>query len=612
MARCVRCLGLVLLECLAGIPASGQAVLDLGDPASMHALAARRVAMLEEARDGAARRIIAVAGAIVSTHRGATERTRLLGEALGLFDSVAGLDEEILGARVELAEARRQLVVALEGRAEAARRAADDAPPGERPALEAQARALEAELTRLHGAGAEGPGPHPFDGADQAISSLAVAVEEEGARLRAAQGLEDELRLFMGYLRSFDETGVPPTARAESGGTGEPGCPVSTCPSDLSGAPTDLPLEHARPEAGAAAGSSMGVTPASLARLRDRLRARSGRGLPPATGPQRAEGAVSRDLGVGLAMVGFRRQGESSAGVAVRSAATLRSTWSVGAASTLTVEPWVGARSVRVASVSSGEVTAEVRETLEGGREGGVRWQVASWQKGRVLSEAPPAPAYLEPGRGEGGVVARLTVPVRGGWALEAGSGADGVRYEPESWKALDRHGLNGSVALSRQGEAGSARVSLVAGWQSFPGVNGARRVDTRVGMGADWSSGGKEVLRVSLAATRNGSGLSAYDYRSGRAAVALSAPWGGGSVQGYGALSLLRYDHPGPEDRRLAPSDQDTGSMVAVQVTRPLGYSRALTVRAEWSRSVTGFGSDYYQRFGAGAQVSFRAFGAR
>lgn len=600
------------MGCLPGFPASGQVLHDLGDSASMHALAAQRVGMLEEAREGAARTLIAVAGAIASTPTGGTERTRLLVQALELSDSVARLDEELPGARAELAEARRQLVVALEGRAAALRHAAQGSPAGERPTLEARARALEAELTRLRGAGAEGPGPHPFDGADQALSSLAVVVGEEGERLRATQGLEDELRLFMGYLRVFDETGVPPSARAGSGGTGEPGCPVSTCPTDLSGAPADLPLEHARPEAGAAGGSSVSITPASLARLRDRLRARAGRGLPPATGPEWAEGAVARDLGVGLAMVGFRRQGESSAGVAVRSAATLRSTWSVGAASSLTVETWVGARSVRVASASSGEVTAEVRETLEGGREGGVRWQVASWQKGRVLSEALPSPAYLEPGRGEAGMVARLSVPVRVGWGLEVGAGADGVRYEPETWKELNRHGLNGSVALSRQGEARSARVSLLAARQSFPSGDEARRVDTRVGMGADWSSVGRCVLRVSLVATRNDSRLSAYDYRSGRAAVALSAPWRAGSVQGYGAMSLLRYDHPGPEDRRLAPSDQDTGSLVALQVTQPLGSSRALTLRAEWARSVTGFGRDYYQRFGASAHVSFRAFGAR
>jgi hypothetical protein len=55
---------------------------------------------------------------------------------------------------------------------------------------------------------------------------------------------------------------------------------------------------------------------------------------------------------------------------------------------------------------------------------------------------------------------------------------------------------------------------------------------------------------------------------------------------------------NPGPEDARLAPSDQDTGSIVAVRFNRRLTESRALVVRAEWSRSESGFQRDAGMRW--------------
>ena len=117
-------------------------------------------------------------------------------------------------------------------------------------------------------------------------------------------------------------------------------------------------------------------------------------------------------------------------------------------------------------------------------------------------------------------------------------------------------------------------------------------------------------VLRLSVRMAWNDSRLPAYDYRSGRAAVVLSAPWGRNSILGYGAFAHKSYSNPGPVDGRVAPSDQDTGSIVALQFTRPLDATHALTLRAEWSRSETGFRNDFYQRFGTSIQMTFRGLG--
>jgi hypothetical protein len=175
----------------------------------------------------------------------------------------------------------------------------------------------------------------------------------------------------------------------------------------------------------------------------------------------------------------------------------------------------------------------------------------------------------------------------------------------------MDRQGVNAVVAATRASPSASARVSLLAARHGFPHEAG-RRTDTRLGVGADWSAEGRSVLRLSVGVARNDSGLQAYDYRTGRAAVVVSAPWGANSLQGYGALAVQRYANPGSGDRRVAPSDQDTGSLLALQLTRPLGSTRALTLRAEWARSVTGFGSDLYHRFGTSVQVAFRGLAER
>jgi hypothetical protein len=168
-------------------------------------------------------------------------------------------------------------------------------------------------------------------------------------------------------------------------------------------------------------------------------------------------------------------------------------------------------------------------------------------------------------------------------------------------------------VGAAWHGVSGSGRIAMIGSYHTFPGPGllwEPRREDVRVGLEADGSFEGIVVARVSAGLSWNDSRLPAYDYRSARAAVVLSAPWRNGSVQGYGALARQVYQNPGPEEARVAPSDQDTGSMVAVQFARPLTDSRTLGLRAEWSRSESGFRSDFYHRLGASIQLTFRGMG--
>lgn len=317
---------------------------------------------------------------------------------------------------------------------------------------------------------------------------------------------------------------------------------------------------------------------------------------------------MTRETGVGLGVTSFRRQGEGRSGLGLKVGSALFITRAVGTGTQLSVEPWVGARSVHLEPGSSAEVAAEVRETLTGAPGAGrLRWQATSWQKGRFLSDPLPLPAYLEPGRKEGGVAGRLVVSLRAPWAVEASGGGDLVRYGPEDWSALDRQGVQGSVSLARHTASSSARISVLASRHGFSHTGDANRVDTRMGLGADGSLDGKVVVRFSAGVAWNESRVSAYDFRSARAAVVVSAPLGGASVQGYGAFTHQSYLNPGAWDWGSAPSDEDTGTLLALQVTRPLSAARALTWRAEWARSRTGFGNESYERFGTSVQVAFR-----
>jgi hypothetical protein len=571
----------ILLGVLAGSPALAQTPADSVLLRVVYATRSDRLAELRADRDAAVLQLVAVSHEAVSLPRGPGLRA-LLATAQELADRIASLDEEVAVAAPAVREARDALVAALKGGIVADREAAGTGDPMATAAATA------------------------------ALSALAGIVADEHARLMKRHALQGELRLFLGNLRLFDETGMPPAARSEGGGEPDPGCPVSACP--ITGlSPADVPLAHARPhdDTGRDGAGSTSLTVASLARLQDQLaRLRD----QPAPGLATEPGVVTREAVVATSAMGFRSGGERLLGVGPKVGVSWLYSRPLAGDMRLTVEPSLGGRAVRADPTTAAEVAGEVRETVAGAAgDGRIRWQVMSWQKGRFLSDPLPLPGYLEPGRMDVGLASRVAVPLGGGWDVAVGGGGDLVRYRREEWKVLDRHGVNGTVGAAWQGMSRSGRISLVGSHHTFPRPGllwEPRREDVRLSLEADGSFEGSVVARVSAGLTWNDSRLPAYDYRSARAAVVLSAPWGGGSVQGYGALARQIYQNPGPEDARVAPSDQDTGSMVAVQFARPLTVSRTLALRAEWSRSESGFRSDFYHRLGASIQLTFRGMG--
>ncbi len=608
---------LVLLGFLPGVPSLAQTLTDPSALRFAYSVESGRAEFLESLRSDAAHRFLATAEEILALPNGpGRQRTELLGEAQQLADSIALLDEEIGEAAPAAREARQALIQGLEAQAEELRQAAEGADPQRRSALEARIRELEGELGELRDLEEEWADPvDPLSRALPTLSALARLVEEERAYLRNLQVLQDELRLFMGSLRLFDETGMPPSVRAEGGGDPDPGCPISSCPTDFAPPPADLPMEHFRLEAGrdGEGTGALPVTLASLARLQEQLSARAYLPEIQTGDPLQEDGTVTRETVLGSGLMVFRGRGEGRAGLGLKAGSSFLFSRALGGSMQLVVEPWVGGRSVQLDPGSSNELAAEIRQTLVGFAGGGrLHWQVTSWQKGRFLSDPLPLPAYLEPGRKEGGMAGRLALTLHPRWDLELGGGGDLVRYGPDEWKVLDRQGLNASMAVARRGVSNSARLSLMGSRHGFAGEGDPRREDTRMGIGADWSFEGPVVVRLSAGLSWNDSRLPAYDFRSGRTAVVVAAPWGEGTIQGYGALTHQSYLNPGPEDDRLAPSDQDRGSILAVQFTRPLDATRALALRAEWSRAETGFRDDFYQRFGAGIQVNFRGLGLR
>jgi hypothetical protein len=154
--------------------------------------------------------------------------------------------------------------------------------------------------------------------------------------------------------------------------------------------------------------------------------------------------------------------------------------------------------------------------------------------------------------------------------------------------------------------------MSFLASRHGFRHAGDSSRVDTRMGVGADGSLDGKVVVRPSAGVAWNDSRVSAYDFRSERAALVVSAPLGSGSVQGYGAFTHQSYLNPGPGEGSLGPSDEDTGTLLALQLARSRGAGPARTWRVEWARSETGFGRESYQRLGASVQVAFRGLAGR
>jgi hypothetical protein len=555
---------LVLLLCPSR-PALAQTPPDSVRPGTLPAIQLRGAENLDSARHEAATRLVAVAEEILSVRPGDRgTRTRLLAEAQHLADRIDGLELEMqftgLGHRED--------------------------PPGR-----------DDPLTR----------------ASPALRALAGAVAEERQRLGALGRRHDELRLFLGTLRLFDETGMPPAARGDGGGDPDPGCPVTSCP--MPGAPADVPLTHFQPGADPDGEGAIPVTLASLARLQEQIAARAG--LPPVPN---GEGeprftTVTRETVLGVGAMTFHGDGNGVSGFGSRGGTSFFIARPLGRTTQLTVEPAVGGRALRVDPSTIAELAAELRATLAGGAaDGRVLWQVASWQKGRFLSDPLPPPGYLEPGRWEGGLVGQLAVPLRDRWALEIRGAGDLVRYGPEDWKILDRQGIDAAAGVAWRGDPASVRLSLLGSRHAFARADSPllpRREDTRTGVEVDASLAGTLVARVSAGLAWNDSPLPAYDYTTQRLAVVLSAPRGRGSIQAYGALAHQTYLNPGPEEGRVAPSDHDSGSILALQYTLPLDANRVLGFRAEWARSETGFRNDFYQRFGVGVQMGFRGLRA-
>jgi hypothetical protein len=206
--------------------------------------------------------------------------------------------------------------------------------------------------------------------------------------------------------------------------------------------------------------------------------------------------------------------------------------------------------------------------------------------------------------------VGRVSLPLSSTWQLNAESGADAVRYEPQDWEGLDRHGLNAALGLAWRGASRAAGLALRGSYHGFPHSVAdweERRNDTRVGVEMSGSLEGKLVARLSAGGSWNESRIPAYDFWLARTALVVSAPWGKGSLQGYAALAHQDYLNPGPEDARIAPSDQDSGSVLSLQYGHPLDPTHTLMIRAGWSSSQTGFRNDFYERFGVSAHLTFR-----
>ena len=136
-------------------------------------------------------------------------------------------------------------------------------------------------------------------------------MKEEFARLRTQQVLRNELRLFLGNLRLFDETGMPPSVRAEAGGDADPGCAISTCSTDLPTSPADLPFdEHFRPESESDRErvGAMPLTLGALARLQEQLAALTDPKGSPTESLSQNDGSVTWETVLGAGLMSFRGQ----------------------------------------------------------------------------------------------------------------------------------------------------------------------------------------------------------------------------------------------------------------------------------------------------------------
>ena len=590
-----------VLGCLGAVaPARAQLAPVSGGLRGAYALQSRWATDVAGERDRVARRVLAIGEAAVALPPGDGRRTELLAELQSLAALLRALDADLAAADTALTDLRARLRADLEARHDSLMAAARGADPGARTVLEARAAELGDEVVALCREPPLRTGPDPLAQATGPLSALARLVAEEHERLRMLDSLSRELQRFMGGLRLFDETSMPQAARGEAGGDPAGGCPV-VCP--ISSAPADVPVAHTSPDGGASGAAP--VTASSLAELHDVI-AEYVEGEARRPRLSAGSGPPTWELVVGGAALEFRDQGRGLAGAGPTARAVGRFDRPVGSAN-LTVEPSLGSRALRAAGGTVAEVAAEAREAVAG-TSGWGEWRITAWQKGRFLSAPLTPPGYLEPGRVEGGVRARLAVPLAG-WEVMVEGGGDAVRYAPEDWTVLNRQGVSASTGVVWRSALRSLGVSVGGSRHGFPdtGTLDQRRADSRATVDLDAAIEGAVVVRFSAGATWNRSRLPAYDFRSAKAALVVSAPWGGGSVQGYGAVAHQVYGNPGTEDHRVAPSDHDAGSIVTVQYTRPLAPDRALMVRVGWSRSRTGYRTDFYHRLGLGVHLGFR-----
>ncbi len=321
---------------------------------------------------------------------------------------------------------------------------------------------------------------------------------------------------------------------------------------------------------------------------------------------------VRHDVMVGPELLIFQDDFSSEASIAGRASAGLSWRSRLGRQQELIFEPRAGLRVLDFADRTSSELVLDAAAILASSSpDRGVRWQVEVAPKLRAVSNPPDLPAYLDPGRAELWTGGSVTASIAPGWEIEARGSGGLVRYTPDPWQVLDRNGYQGSVALLHALGPGLARLTLAGGGEAYADRAVAERDDTNWSLQAQWVTGEPIFIQLDAGFAWNGSSRDGFDYRSGRAAVLISAPLGRGSAQLYSAVASKTYTNPGPPGARVAPSDRDTGSFVIAQVIQPLGASTNLHLRGEWSRSESGFRDLYFQRFGFSALLSFRSGGA-
>jgi hypothetical protein len=315
---------------------------------------------------------------------------------------------------------------------------------------------------------------------------------------------------------------------------------------------------------------------------------------------------LSHDFLVGPEVLFFEAGPASDLSVAARASGHLVWTPPPDDVAGFIIEPRAGLRVLTFEDRTSTEFIAELREGIFSlVRGGGVRWHLSAEQKFRTLSDQPELPAFLGPGRFEGWLTGKVTVPVVKRWELEARGDAGLVRYGPEDWEVLDRNAALGLLTLGHPLWVGVARLSGGLGVEDYRDITALAREDVRWDLRGEWVTGEPIYIQLESGLAWNRSTRAGYDYWSWRAALLLSLPVGSGSAQVYAAVASKTYRITGPPDALVAPSDRDTGSFVIVQAVQPIHRHANLHLRGELSSSETGFRNEYFQRIGFSTLVS-------